>query len=374
MSYRDIITSNGHTHTAFVPHGFIVRLFRGRSVICQPGDYESKWYDEQEEADRIAKEEADRNAKEEADRNAKEEADRIAKEKKEKEEEEEEEATDMSTFDETQTIVSELSFDCKTSCPITLFRIEEITEKMCQELSKLTLDKIKDKCKLLGIQVTSKSKKNELVELFMLEFEKTWITLKNYNKNELKDECKKLGIKGTTGLKKEEFLSLVIRYYSNNLLVKTGQQQRQPTTTVVTTPPPKEMTPVSRSSLMEEFEKQKQDIERKMAEEIERQQREEEKKKEKEKEKEKKKQAIPKNIRTIVWNHFIGEDIIKHRCLCCKKVLITNTNFEVGHVISEKSGGSHEINNLRPICGACNHSMGTTDMIEFVVKYGLYIG
>lgn len=150
-------------------------------------------------------------------------------------------------------------------------------------------------------------------------------------------------------------------------------------------------------SLIEELEKQKQEIERKMLEEIEkqrieleekkrqeeleRQQAEEEKRlrieleKQKEKEeKKKKKQAIPKNVRNIVWNHYIGEDIIKHRCLCCKKVLITNTNFEVGHVLSEKNGGTHEINNLRPICGSCNHSMGIENMVEFVVKYGLYIG
>ena len=100
---------------------------------------------------------------------------------------------------------------------------------------------------------------------------------------------------------------------------------------------------------------------------------EEQKKREKEDAK-KKKQSIPKQIRTIVWNHYIGHDILKHKCLCCKKVLIINTNFEVGHVISEKNGGTHEINNLRPICGACNHSMGAENMIDFVVKYGLYIG
>ena len=45
-------------------------------------------------------------------------------------------------------------------------------------------------------------------------------------------------------------------------------------------------------------------------------------------------------------------------CPVKKKVTITNTNFDVGHVLSEKNGGTHEINNLRPICGACNHSMG----------------
>ena len=95
---------------------------------------------------------------------------------------------------------------------------------------------------------------------------------------------------------------------------------------------------------------------------------------EEKKENKKKKQSIPKNVRIIIWNHYIGEDIIKHKCLCCKKVTISNTNFEVGHVLSEKNGGSHEINNLRPICFSCNHSMGPENMVDFVVKYGLYIG
>jgi 5-methylcytosine-specific restriction endonuclease McrA len=48
--------------------------------------------------------------------------------------------------------------------------------------------------------------------------------------------------------------------------------------------------------------------------------------------------------------------------------------FHVGHVISEKAGGTHEINNLRPICASCNHSMGSENMVDFVIKYGLYIG
>jgi 5-methylcytosine-specific restriction endonuclease McrA len=143
-------------------------------------------------------------------------------------------------------------------------------------------------------------------------------------------------------------------------------------------------------SLLDQLEKQRQEIEVKMQEELKKQEeelkrqeeelkeevrrkKEEEIRREKEEAK-KKKQSIPKNVRMIVWSHYIGENIIQHRCLCCKKVLISNTNFEVGHVLSEKNGGTHEINNLRPICFACNHSMGAENMIEFVVKYGLYIG
>jgi 5-methylcytosine-specific restriction endonuclease McrA len=88
---------------------------------------------------------------------------------------------------------------------------------------------------------------------------------------------------------------------------------------------------------------------------------------------ENKKQSIPKSVKTHVWNNYIGENIPIHRCLCCKKTLIQNTNFDVGHVISEKDGGTHEINNLRPICSVCNHSMGTENMVDFVKKYGYYI-
>jgi hypothetical protein len=83
---------------------------------------------------------------------------------------------------------------------------------------------------------------------------------------------------------------------------------------------------------------------------------------------------LPASVRDSVWNHYIGEDINKHRCLCCKKVLITNRQFQVGHVISVRDGGTDEISNLRPICSPCNHSMGTKNMIEFIKSYGYYAG
>jgi ribosomal protein S27E len=88
----------------------------------------------------------------------------------------------------------------------------------------------------------------------------------------------------------------------------------------------------------------------------------------------KKKEAIPKSVRSHVWNLYIGPTINEHRCLCCKKAVIKITDFDCGHVIAESTGGTHEIGNLRPICSACNHAMGSQNMIEFVVKYGYYIG
>jgi hypothetical protein len=86
-----------------------------------------------------------------------------------------------------------------------------------------------------------------------------------------------------------------------------------------------------------------------------------------------KKKQIPKHIKTLIWNKYIGDDIIKHKCLCCKHETIRNTDFEAGHVLSEFHGGTNEISNLRPICRPCNSSMGTMHMVDYIKMYGLYI-
>ena len=86
----------------------------------------------------------------------------------------------------------------------------------------------------------------------------------------------------------------------------------------------------------------------------------------------KKKKSIPKNIKKLVWAKYIGQEIIRHKCLCCKTVTIENTFFECGHVVSERDGGTLEISNLRPICGECNRSMGTMNMVEYIKTYGLF--
>ncbi len=86
-----------------------------------------------------------------------------------------------------------------------------------------------------------------------------------------------------------------------------------------------------------------------------------------------KKVKIPSKVRMDVWATYIGDDIAKHKCICCKRVTIKQTEFEVGHVLSEALGGTLEINNLRPICSVCNKSMGSRNMVEFVKTYGYFI-
>ena len=265
-------------------------------------------------------------------------------------------------------------------------KIEEIKIKLNNDLNKLNIDLLKDKCKELGINGLSKLKKPELIQLLESEFFKMQTYLNSKSKNDLKNLSKSCDVKKVSTSKKDELVYQILFYNVNNMIFRMNDNILN-----------QDLENVEPLSLIEQLEKQKQEIEQKMQEEIKKKEEEikkkeeetkklleeEEKKKadeekkrieEEKKEAKKKKQSIPKNVRVIIWNHYIGEDIIKQKCLCCKKVTISNTNFEVGHVLSEKNGGTHEINNLRPICFACNHSMGSENMIDFVVKFGLYIG
>ena len=256
-------------------------------------------------------------------------------------------------------------------------KLDEINTKTETELNKLTIEVLKEKCKELNIGSISKLKKPELISALLSKKQELWTLIKDKKMPDLKNICKTYNIKNVSGLKKFELCYLILDYCSTNLKFKIEEtptlqdetKQKNTNDENVTTIETKKLSP------LEELEKQKKEIELKMKNELEKQKKiEDEQKRIENEQKKQKKQSIPKNVRIIVWNHYIGDDIIKHRCLCCKKVLISNTNFEVGHVISEKNGGTHEINNLRPICFACNHSMGAENMIEFVVKFGLYIG
>ena len=286
---------------------------------------------------------------------------------------------------DTETVISDITDNNSLDSQ----KQDELRAKTELNLNNLTNDPLKDKCKELGIKNSFKMKKPELVQSLLSEFMKLVAEFKDKKVNELKSICKQYGIKCGAGSKKDELYWLVLNHCSDNLILKL-ELAEEPTPVEPSKVVETKVVEEPKLSLLEQLAKQRQEIEAKMQDEVrkqeeearrkqedeekQRQEEEEEKKKREKEEAKKKKQSIPKNVRVIVWNHYIGEDIIRHRCLCCKKVLISNTNFEVGHVLSEKNGGTHEINNLRPICFACNHSMGAENMIEFVVKYGLYIG
>jgi 5-methylcytosine-specific restriction endonuclease McrA len=79
-----------------------------------------------------------------------------------------------------------------------------------------------------------------------------------------------------------------------------------------------------------------------------------------------KKKAIPAAIKKLVWNTYIGEDVGKSKCLCCKTTDITQMSFNCGHIIAEANGGEIIVSNLKPICQNCNSSMGTKNMDDFM--------
>jgi hypothetical protein len=86
----------------------------------------------------------------------------------------------------------------------------------------------------------------------------------------------------------------------------------------------------------------------------------------------KKKEAIPAAIKTLVWNKYIGEKVAEAKCFCCRVTTISMRHHHTGHVLSEKYGGGVTVDNLRPICANCNLSMGTSNMADFISKFGLH--
>ena len=81
------------------------------------------------------------------------------------------------------------------------------------------------------------------------------------------------------------------------------------------------------------------------------------------------KKAIPKALKKMVWDKYVGPDVGQTKCLCCKHQDIRQIEFHCGHVIAEANKGKTDVHNLRPICAQCNLSMGKMDMNEFINKY-----
>lgn len=79
------------------------------------------------------------------------------------------------------------------------------------------------------------------------------------------------------------------------------------------------------------------------------------------------KRPISKALKIACWNRFIGEEVGKAKCVCCNLHSITQHHFHCGHVLAEAQGGKVLLENLRPICAICNHSMGTMNMRQFAL-------
>ena len=77
--------------------------------------------------------------------------------------------------------------------------------------------------------------------------------------------------------------------------------------------------------------------------------------------------AIPKKIRGEAWKIQFGEST-KGSCFCCKKELDVFDDWHAGHIVSHSNNGTDTADNLRPLCGSCNLSMGTENMDAFKAR------
>jgi len=81
------------------------------------------------------------------------------------------------------------------------------------------------------------------------------------------------------------------------------------------------------------------------------------------------KKKIPKKIKNDSWDKYIGKQFGESLCLCCTHSVICQKEFTAGHVRSEFNGGIITVNNIIPICSACNLSMATQNMDEYIKEY-----
>jgi hypothetical protein len=82
------------------------------------------------------------------------------------------------------------------------------------------------------------------------------------------------------------------------------------------------------------------------------------------------KKRIPKILKDLTWQKWIGDEVAKTKCLCCGVNDIKMNSFHCGHVISEADGGPTTVENLRPVCATCNLSMRTQNMEKFKGQHG----
>lgn len=78
---------------------------------------------------------------------------------------------------------------------------------------------------------------------------------------------------------------------------------------------------------------------------------------------------VPKNIKDLVWDRYIGHFNAIAPCQCCFQRMIHISDFHNGHSISKAHGGGTQIKNLRPICHQCNLGMKTMNMGDYMKKW-----
>ena len=76
------------------------------------------------------------------------------------------------------------------------------------------------------------------------------------------------------------------------------------------------------------------------------------------------KQRVPAALRQSIWLRWVGRKFDAKCAVTWCNATITPFTFEAGHNVPASKGGASSIENLRPICGVCNKSMGNLYTID----------
>lgn len=79
------------------------------------------------------------------------------------------------------------------------------------------------------------------------------------------------------------------------------------------------------------------------------------------------KNPLPRQVRMRLWKIHHGL-LAEGPCYVCQST-ISILDFQAGHVIAQSNGGSNTVENLRPICQACNLKMATQNLEDFKMEF-----
>lgn len=82
-----------------------------------------------------------------------------------------------------------------------------------------------------------------------------------------------------------------------------------------------------------------------------------------------KRKNIPSKVRQMTWRKYIGNSM-DGKCWSCDDH-ISFEKWHAGHVKPHSKGGPDIVDNLRPVCAACNLSMSSNHMADYIRHYGM---
>lgn len=82
-----------------------------------------------------------------------------------------------------------------------------------------------------------------------------------------------------------------------------------------------------------------------------------------------KRKNIPSKVRQMTWRKYIGNSM-DGKCWSCDEH-ISFEKWHAGHVNPHSKGGPDIVDNLRPVCAACNLSMSSKHMADYIRDYGM---